>query len=452
MPQGGGFFENIGTDLLANNAQKRQSQRQDRDSQAAVLEKQLEGIAENRAKVQQEISMLPADSPDRVEKSKDLEMLQDQLGKATAAYRGLYANDTATLLDRMKGWVGKHMGVQSQQQPTGGSPVTPDMMTAAAPRAKVVAPEPNKFFSDFQGEIQARIAAGQSPEQAKADALKAMQIKGGLLPKAEDKPSATKPLEAKYHPSTGGLNSILDPNKGASYTSSNIAEAPPEVQRMWTDLTKQSETEMKRKDEAEAKKNQEADDRESRRLSAALDRQQKGFQLALDRGDYRDAKKTVLAADNDYQGALDRVATMDQNIEAAKKGDQQAMLSLVANHIGMTLGAQKGARITQAVWNEAVASTPLLQKLGAKWSDEGYLSGVTLAPEQMKQMVNLAHEKVDILKQHKERVAEEYADVLSQNEPSKKTPSALKDKAKPSKDIKSMSTDELLKELAGGKK
>jgi hypothetical protein len=101
-----------------------------------------------------------------------------------------------------------------------------------------------------------------------------------------------------------------------------------------------------------------------------------------------------------YQAAIDRVNTMDKNLESALRGDQQAMLSLVANHIGMTLGAQKGARINQAVWNEAVESAPFMAKAEARFDGRGLLAGVTLAPDQMRQMVNLAHEKVDTLRDH----------------------------------------------------
>lgn len=88
-----------------------------------------------------------------------------------------------------------------------------------------------------------------------------------------------------------------------------------------------------------------------------------------------------------------RLKIMQQNYQAALKGDQQAMVSLVANHIGMTLGMQKGARINQAVWNEAVASRPWMQGIAAKFDDNGYLSGVTLTPPQMKQMLDLAEER-----------------------------------------------------------
>lgn len=106
-------------------------------------------------------------------------------------------------------------------------------------------------------------------------------------------------------------------------------------------------------------------------------------------------------------GAKERVSTMEKNLKSALNGDQQAMLSLVANHIGMTLGAQKGARINQAVWNEAVASAPWAQTEYAKaFHDDpqtgemvfdGWKGGVNLTPEQMKQMVNLAHERESTL-------------------------------------------------------
>lgn len=117
--------------------------------------------------------------------------------------------------------------------------------------------------------------------------------------------------------------------------------------------------------------------------------------------EYSDTKK-------DYESSVDRMKTMDLNLANALRGDQQAMLSLVANHIGMTLGGQKGARINQAVWNEAVQSAPWLARAIARYDHRGLLSGVTLAPEQMRQMVQLAHEKVNILKQHLDRLNTEY--------------------------------------------
>jgi hypothetical protein len=137
------------------------------------------------------------------------------------------------------------------------------------------------------------------------------------------------------------------------------------------------------------------------------------FQKALEKSDYIAAKKSVTKAEDDYDAAIDRQKTMHQNLEDGLKGNQQAMLSLVANHIGMTLGAQKGARITRAVWDEATSSTPWLQKLEAKFDDRGYLSGVTLTPDQMNQMVGLADQKVGILKDHTDRLRDRYKDALA---------------------------------------
>ena len=109
----------------------------------------------------------------------------------------------------------------------------------------------------------------------------------------------------------------------------------------------------------------------------------------------------------EYDASVNREMTMDRNLINALRGDQQAMISLVSNHIGMTLGGQRGARINQAVWNEAVGSVPLLDRIAARFDSRGLLSGVTLAPDQMRQMVQLAHEKVDILKQQLDDITKE---------------------------------------------
>jgi hypothetical protein len=90
-----------------------------------------------------------------------------------------------------------------------------------------------------------------------------------------------------------------------------------------------------------------------------------------------------------------RLNVMEQNAKDSLAGNQQAMLSLVANHIGMTLGAQKGARINQAVWNEAVGSAPWLENVEKKFGPDGYLQGVVLGPGQIKQMLELGRQRRD---------------------------------------------------------
>jgi hypothetical protein len=92
-------------------------------------------------------------------------------------------------------------------------------------------------------------------------------------------------------------------------------------------------------------------------------------------------------------GADFRWRSMNEAYPKALKGDQQAMVSLLTNHIGMTLGMQKGARITKDILNEAQKSTPWLQGVKAKFDRDGYLSGITLTPQQMEQMIGLAKDQ-----------------------------------------------------------
>lgn len=100
--------------------------------------------------------------------------------------------------------------------------------------------------------------------------------------------------------------------------------------------------------------------------------------------------------------------TMLESAKEAHSGNQQAMLALLASHLGMTMGAQKGTRISQAQFNEAIHSAPWSQTIVAKWFHpaedgsgdmifDGYKSGVTLTPQQIEQMVMLGKQRRQIL-------------------------------------------------------
>lgn len=96
---------------------------------------------------------------------------------------------------------------------------------------------------------------------------------------------------------------------------------------------------------------------------------------------------------DDYQNSQSRLDIMTQNLDAGLKGDQQAMLSLLANHLGMTMGLAKGARINQTIITEAMKSAPWLGRIEARFDSRGYLTGVTLTPDQMQSMVMLAQNR-----------------------------------------------------------
>lgn len=93
-----------------------------------------------------------------------------------------------------------------------------------------------------------------------------------------------------------------------------------------------------------------------------------------------------------YQQSQSRMDVMQQSYEEAIKdpGNSQAMLNLTANHLGMTMGLQPGARMNQAIINEAIKSGYLDERIQAHFGPDGYLTGVVLTPRQMKQMLDLA--------------------------------------------------------------
>jgi len=245
------------------------------------------------------------------------------------------------------------------------------------------------------------------PEMSDDDIQKAALTKAGVIPKG-----AGKEMQPDFK--DGMLVGVKDPATNSYYTDPE--KMPPEAKAIYESAKK---VEKAHQDEVERKEND--------RFVKQLALQTAAIQAAIEKSDYTAARKEVNKAKGDYESAIDRQDTMHKNLEAAKKGDQQAMLSLVANHIGMTLGAQKGARITRAVWDEATQSAPALERVKAKFDDRGYLTGVVLTPDQMEQMVRLGDEKVDTLKKHVSRVQEDYADELSVKRPRGKTVSAPPD-------------------------
>lgn len=114
------------------------------------------------------------------------------------------------------------------------------------------------------------------------------------------------------------------------------------------------------------------------------------------------SNQQTMEATKKVQPAIDTALTADQRLARMEKsytkgvaGDQQAQLALLADHLGMTFGMQKGAKLNRGLIEEAQQSQPWLAKIGAKFDDKGYLSGVALGPEQMKQMLDLGYDARD---------------------------------------------------------
>jgi hypothetical protein len=114
----------------------------------------------------------------------------------------------------------------------------------------------------------------------------------------------------------------------------------------------------------------------------------------------------VSKAYSDYQDSISQLNRMNDSVPAAMKGDQQAMLNILMNHIGMTMGSIKGARPNQAIIHEAEQSAPWLGRIDARFDDRGILSGVTLTPEQIHSMVALGTSNLTQSKRKFEAVEE----------------------------------------------
>lgn len=104
----------------------------------------------------------------------------------------------------------------------------------------------------------------------------------------------------------------------------------------------------------------------------------------------------VARAADDFEQSQSRIDVMQKSYDAAiaDPANQQAMLNLLSNHLGMTMGLQKGTRMNQALIDEAMRSGVLTERIEAHFGPDGYMTGVVLTPRQMTQMMTLAQDRL----------------------------------------------------------
>jgi hypothetical protein len=396
------------------------------EAKKALRERRADELEQSIKNIQQR-GALPQGAPGYISP----EELKFQLGEAQKQLTGLYQpHEGEDLLKRLKGLHSKTPATPATGTPTPvgaatgttvpvlrpgmtlndvlamGGP-TPEQPKKGTPIGKAFKDgnQWSQIFQDDRGNLKKETLPGYSEQTRKqelvdqgyteAEATKIMRIEGGL----EAKAVATK-KGFKYDAAT---DEVVDQDTQERFTRDDVSKGigGETVARMFEGQKKVA-----------AKK----DADQLTKFNQSIDRQNHAFQLAIQRSDHAGAQRYVTSAKNDLVQAESRVTTMDQNQKDALAGNQQAMLSLVANHIGMTLGAQKGARITRAVWEEAIESAPWIEQKASKWfhTDEngdhifdGYKGGVTLTPDQIKQMVGLAHQKVDTLRDQVQNMKKE---------------------------------------------
>ena len=183
------------------------------------------------------------------------------------------------------------------------------------------------------------------------------------------------------------------PFGGKVYTAKDMADpnTPPEVKQVWDTLDEGTKAKVAQKEKDRQEQFAEMEKRQKISLGAAMQRTIYQFQNAL-------ATKQAGIADSVVGKQEQQVATdmslenrMQSLLPQALAGNQQAMVGIVANHIAMTTH-QPGAamRPTKALFDEAANSQPWLQSVTKRFSPDGVLIGITLSPEQIQNMVDLA--------------------------------------------------------------
>lgn len=263
--------------------------------------------------------------------------------------------------------------------------------------AKASATKEPQFVKDGEGNLvgmvdgQGRIHSATDPNldpQAKA-------IMDAAKPKTPAIPEGERPLGERV----AQLNQMLTARYQVLHPKTALPaqyQIPPNAtQKDYDRIDKGLEAEER----ATGTREQQAQTAEMRRQTLALAQSN-----AANRQDVA-VKSAGLKAYTPALESAERFNVMAKNYEdAVKNHDQQAMLSLLANHLGMTMGLQKGSRLTKDVYHEAERSRPWLQGAQARFDSDGYLSGVVLTVPQMQQMINLGRERFseDVSKGHSE--------------------------------------------------
>lgn len=141
------------------------------------------------------------------------------------------------------------------------------------------------------------------------------------------------------------------------------------------------------------------------RFANSIALQNNAFGLAVQRGTLSDANQIFFKAQDDYGKRISALNLMQQNYAEALKGNQQAQVSMLMQHIGMTAGTVPGARQSRANIEEAEESTPWIAHYINKWFHQdangdyvfdGPKGGINLTKPQMEQMLSLGKERVQV--------------------------------------------------------
>jgi hypothetical protein len=278
--------------------------------------------------------------------------------------------------------------------------------------------------------LVSQLPPGISKEQVNAYRNNAIEHLLHVSTGAEKPPKGLKAMEQG-----GVFFGIEDQDTGKQYLRAQLepgGDAPPEAKAMYQSVQKAAAD----KEAAADKKEKEINDRQERQFAHSMEMLRLGLQRSFDLGEIRDAQKQVAEVKKQYYNAYGLVRDMQRNAPAAKGGDQQAMIALLTDHAGGT-AKLAGGRLTKPIMDELQNSLPWLDKVRKSWNvgPDGvqYLTGITLSPTQVDQMIAASSARVSALKDTIDQVEADNADVLT-------PPSDRGTGAKPVKNLKQSMT------------
>jgi len=142
------------------------------------------------------------------------------------------------------------------------------------------------------------------------------------------------------------------------------------------------------------------------RFANQLALQNNAFALGLQRHDYGLTDQLTSKAFQDLTQRRAALSIMQQNYQDyLKTGSQQAQVSMLFNHMGMTSGAVPGSRMSRAAVEEAQESASRIGLTVNKWfhqdadgdyTFDGPKGGINLTKPQMEQMLELGKQRIGV--------------------------------------------------------
>lgn len=239
--------------------------------------------------------------------------------------------------------------------------------------------------------------------------------------RAQDAAANREPKPLKSEVVGNVFLGVSDPNTGKTYGVADLqpgGNAPDEAKSLYQEYEKGRKEQQAEKDKERAAENAEILHRQEINNEHMLERMQLQFKNMLAAGEFRTANAVVGKLETQYANSLDlenkMKALSGQAFNPDGTPNQQAQLAILANHIAMTTH-QPGAamRPTKALFDEAAAAQPWLQKVQKRFDSNGLLSGVVLSQQQVQQMVDLAPVMVNADLQALNQTKEMLGDQLS---------------------------------------